>query len=157
MKKFGVAILFLFSAMNIESKEYIVFLVHGNVTVNVNGVVKPVTEKMIIKDTWEICVSDKSTLMLKDEKKRRIPNLNGYKCGTLKKLIKTKDVSFIKCISDIWTFIIGRTASDYGISIDGNKKVYMRGSTPRGDNAPDSLAFHDKMIKDLIEKAIEKE
>ena len=157
MRKTWLAILLSMSFLNAESKDYVVFMVRGDVKVKIDGVAKPVTEKMIIKDTWEIQMDKNSTLTLKDEKKRRVPNLNGVKKGVLKNLIKSKDVTFIECVSDVWNYIQGMTVSDYGIEVDSEKTVYMQGSTSRGENAPDSLSFHNKIIKKIVEEAIKAE
>lgn len=157
MKKIWFVVLLLMSSMAMSSKDYVVFMVRGNVTITINGVEECVTEKMFIKDTWNVHVDNNSTLILKDEKKKRLPNINGDKKGVLKKLIKNNEVSFLDALSDVWEYIKGRTASDFGITVDDNKKIYFRGSTSRGDADSDSLSFQDKIIKDIIEQAIQNE
>ncbi len=157
MKRIFIVFMLICVCVSLKSKEYVVFMVRGDVSVVINGEIKPVNEKMLIKDSWEILVAKNSTLMLKDNKKRKMPNINGEKRGILKQIIKHKEAKFLNCIPDIWNYIMEKTVSDYGVTIDDNKKIYMRGSTPRGESDPDSLSFHDTIIKDLIQQAIKDE
>lgn len=88
-----------------------------------------------------------------------MPDLNGEKKGKLKILLKSNDVKFLVYLEEFWDYIRGRTASDFGVSIDEQKIVYMHGGSSRGDSdtASDEKLIHVQKLKELIEEAIKDE
>lgn len=160
MKKILTIIILLLSAVSVDGKTYTVFLVRGDVSVVKNHTLTPVKEGMVIDDNSFVKMDKHSTLTLMDERMRRLPSVNGVRKGKLKKMLKSDRTKILYFLEDMWDFITGKSASDFGVSVDKDKNVYINGGFSRGDGSDESAdenAIQVIKLKQIIEEAIRDE
>jgi hypothetical protein len=153
-------IILLLSVVSVDGKTYKVFLVRGNVSVVKNRNLTPVKEGMVIDESTFVKMDKHSTLTLMDERKRRLPSVNGVREGKLIKILKSDNIKILYYLKDMWDFITGKSASDFGVSIDKDKNVNINGVFSRGEGSVelvDDNAIQVLMLKQIIEEAIRDE
>ena len=110
----------------------------------------------IVDPNASIMIPSKSSILLLDsKKKKKLPQIVGPQNGPLNTIIKSKEgVGFIKCISDVFKYIVGKNSTDFG-SVLEDGHFMINASTQRSLsnlNENNTLNELDKGVIQIMEQ-----
>lgn len=112
-----------------HAQSYTVFAIKGKAYVDYNDQRNELSLGDVISRESYIFVPEGSKVLLMDKKKKKkMPVINGPVNGTIIETIKKKErIDYIKCAKEVFNYIVGRNANDFGsVDEDGNFVVNAR-------------------------------
>lgn len=157
MKKITcVSLLFLFVFCTTTSAQrFSVFAIQGIAYVmSEDGQRELLLGEQLTPESNIIIPSKSSVLLLDLKKKKKMPQLIGPQSGIVKDIIDKKDgVTFIKCLKEVFDYIVGRNASDFG-STNEDGHYIINASSQRSLDNKDSQYLNelDKSVLSIMEQ-----
>ncbi len=101
---------------NIVAQRYTIFAIKGKAYIIKNNNQCELTLGESISTESNIVIPEKNAILLLDsKKKKKLPMISGPQKGELQKIFKKKaEVTFIKCIIEVYNYISGKNSSDFG-------------------------------------------
>lgn len=111
------------------AQSYTVFAIKGKAYVDYNNQRNELSLGDIISPESNIFVPTGSKVLLMDKKKKKkMPVIKGPVNGTVNDTFKKKDrIDYIKCAKEVFNYIVGRNANDFGsVDEEGNFVINAR-------------------------------
>ena len=106
----------------------------------------------IVDPNASIIIPSKSSILLLDsKKKKKLPQILGPQNGPLNTIIKSKEgVGFIKCISEVFKYIVGKNSTDFG-TVSENGHFMINASTQRSLSSPNDNNTLNELDKGVVQ------